>query len=144
MIWVFHFLLWNFWESRSMFNSVSSSWPMKPVILTQTSVKATMDSCNTDSHWDPESSKSSYNIVSKVEYVPWITFKHMRDTLALYKCVPSYSRHIIGRRSPQIAANVPLLSEIACIVQKYQIWLRKRATLKKLFLMFEPLEYRGW
>lgn len=54
-----------------MSSSVSSSWPLKSVILTRASMKAMKSSCAANTHRDLDYSRSLYEKVFEVDYVPW-------------------------------------------------------------------------
>lgn len=43
MVFLLHYLQWNYWKGKNMISSVNSSHSVKPAILIQVSMKATMD-----------------------------------------------------------------------------------------------------
>lgn len=48
--WLFHNLNWNCWKSRCIIISVSSCWPLKPLILNQVFIKVILASWAADTH----------------------------------------------------------------------------------------------
>lgn len=98
VIWVIHYSLWNYWMSRKVINSVKSIWPLKPLNVLQVSMKAAMDSYASDAQRYIEYSKSSYHIVSEIDYVAWLTTTNLLNTLALQNFTSRNSQPSISFR----------------------------------------------
>lgn len=99
MIWLFRYLHWNCWKCRNMINYVNSSWPIKPVNLTEVFPKATIDSCHTNNHRYLDYSRYSYQVAFEVDYVLWISSTRWQNTLTLQECMLLYSKPTLAADS---------------------------------------------
>lgn len=115
-IWQFDYLHCNYWKSKSMVSSVSSSCALRSVILTQVSIKATMGSCTADTHQCQDDGRLINHIVFEVVNVPLLTTTSWKATLASHERIPTYSRLNIDPRRPLMST---LRSEMAFIVRKF-------------------------
>lgn len=103
IIWLFPFLYWYCWKSRSMMNFFSSPWQQKPVVLTQFFTKVTMNFHASETQLFLEYNGVSCLKLSEVVCVWWLTTTIWHDIYQSQEFKPPFIRPTIRRRLPLLS-----------------------------------------